>query len=384
MAKTGYRGGVTHVQAPGKAATKQQQARSAPLPKHVCLNAKELEEFRTKQCPMYSKGTCADSVRCNMSHSETWPRRNPSVFRYDYKLCPNIQFFRQDNKMQLKGKCHHGRRCRFSHSKEEQLYHPDLYKTRMCLNFPNCKGYFCPFAHSKAELRTRKVYGEVANGDKQPAASKKGEKQPVPPAMQEPAQPILLNETYFAEAEPMMRELQTQMINDAIQSLCDGEYHKADRGLLEVTSLNSTIGSPLTLSTQDMYGVIDFELSTHLDETLRLHDDEEHNLRVLNAYLAKRASKENESVSRRPLEGKPEQEQPETGAYERRETQSAEDEEGDGWLDAVLQKGLKLLSEDAPASAEAENTTAHTRLPQGQGTQEMCAHHSKLAQSWWM
>ncbi|UKJ90673.1 hypothetical protein MACJ_001607 [Theileria orientalis] len=120
---------------------------------HVCLSGKDLEEFRTRQCPLYAKGMCLNSSKCSLSHSETWPRRNPVLFKYDYKLCPNIQFSRHDNKMQLHGKCSFGRRCRFSHSKEEQLYHPELYKTRYCLNFPNCKGYYCPFAHSKEELR---------------------------------------------------------------------------------------------------------------------------------------------------------------------------------------------------------------------------------------
>ncbi|AFZ79891.1 hypothetical protein BEWA_027400 [Theileria equi strain WA] len=124
---------------------------------HVCLSGQDLIEFRTKQCPLYAKGTCSNSSRCNMSHSETWPRRNPLQFAYDYKLCPNIQFFRTDNKMQLQGKCNYGRRCKFSHSKEEQLYHPDLYKTRMCMNYPNCKGYYCPFAHSQSELRQQGI-----------------------------------------------------------------------------------------------------------------------------------------------------------------------------------------------------------------------------------
>lgn len=127
------------------------------MDEHVCLNGHELFEFRTRQCPLYAKGVCSNSSRCNMSHSETWPRRNPLQFAYDYKLCPNIQFFRTDNKMQLHGKCNYGRRCKFSHSKEEQLYHPDLYKTRMCLNFPNCKGYYCPFAHSQSELRQQGI-----------------------------------------------------------------------------------------------------------------------------------------------------------------------------------------------------------------------------------
>nr|PVC51215.1 hypothetical protein MACL_00001704 [Theileria orientalis] len=138
---------------------------------HVCLSGKDLEEFRTRQCPLYAKGMCLNSSKCSLSHSETWPRRNPILFKYDYKLCPNIQFSRHDNKMQLHGKCSFGRRCRFSHSKEEQLYHPELYKTRYCLNFPNCKGYYCPFAHSKEELRNFQPSGNGSGNQSAPNGS---------------------------------------------------------------------------------------------------------------------------------------------------------------------------------------------------------------------
>ena len=55
--------------------------------------------------------------------------------------------------MTLQRKCTRGRSCSYAHSKEEELYHPDIYKTRICTTYPNCKRFFCPFAHEKTELR---------------------------------------------------------------------------------------------------------------------------------------------------------------------------------------------------------------------------------------
>lgn len=65
--------------------------------------------------------------------------------------------------------------CMFAHSKEEELYHPSMYKTvsffpqcvashqqcafllqRLCNSYPSCTRYYCPFAHSEEELRKPK------------------------------------------------------------------------------------------------------------------------------------------------------------------------------------------------------------------------------------
>lgn len=123
---------------------------------HIFISPTDLMDFRTRQCQDYQRGICKDSMKCWNSHSETWPRRSPLTHNYDYKLCSNINFIKSLDKMQLQGKCKYGRKCRYSHSKEEQLYHPLLYKTRLCINYPNCKSYYCPFAHGTEELRHTK------------------------------------------------------------------------------------------------------------------------------------------------------------------------------------------------------------------------------------
>uniref|UniRef100_A0A0G4I6L4 C3H1-type domain-containing protein n=1 Tax=Chromera velia CCMP2878 TaxID=1169474 RepID=A0A0G4I6L4_9ALVE len=56
--------------------------------------------------------------------------------------------------MRVHNHCKRGRLCMYSHSKEEQMFHPTVYKTQPCRDFPNCPRYYCPFAHGPEELRT--------------------------------------------------------------------------------------------------------------------------------------------------------------------------------------------------------------------------------------
>jgi len=41
----------------------------------------------------------------------------------------------------------------FAHTKEEQMYHPLVYKTQLCRDWPKCNKHFCPFSHGLSELR---------------------------------------------------------------------------------------------------------------------------------------------------------------------------------------------------------------------------------------
>lgn len=68
-------------------------------------------------------------------------------------LCPDIEFHRKHNRMHLIRKCDKGRNCYYAHSKEEQLYHPMVYKARMCKSHESCYRRFCPFAHNLDEVR---------------------------------------------------------------------------------------------------------------------------------------------------------------------------------------------------------------------------------------
>ncbi|KAK6589662.1 hypothetical protein RS030_157 [Cryptosporidium xiaoi] len=125
-----------------------------PDKKHYFLSIYELYAFRTIVCDLHLHGKCKDSDKCPFSHCLTWQRRNPNSHYYSPKLCPEICFVRSNEKMNLIRRCKKGKICTFAHSKEEQLYHPLMYKTKECSLYPNCNRYYCPFSHGKNEIRT--------------------------------------------------------------------------------------------------------------------------------------------------------------------------------------------------------------------------------------
>lgn len=129
------------------------------LNQHVTLTREQLAEFRTHICEQHKNGNCVHPDRCPDSHCQTWQRRNPYRFVYASVMCPNIEFVRKGNKMSLIGRCTRGRVCNYAHSKEEELYHPTMYKTKLCKAYPRCSRYFCPFAHAAEEItdNTHKV-----------------------------------------------------------------------------------------------------------------------------------------------------------------------------------------------------------------------------------
>eukprot|EP00923_Selenidium_pygospionis_P009557 GHVN01016371.1.p1 GENE.GHVN01016371.1~~GHVN01016371.1.p1 ORF type:complete len:241 (+),score=8.07 GHVN01016371.1:3-725(+) len=55
--------------------------------------------------------------------------------------------------MRVRNRCSNGRNCKFSHTKEEQMYHPFVYKTQLCRDHPNCQKAYCPFAHDLDDMR---------------------------------------------------------------------------------------------------------------------------------------------------------------------------------------------------------------------------------------
>jgi len=117
-----------------------------------------------------------DSDSCPNSHCLTWQRRSPFDTPYSAKLCPEIQFVKKGNKMSLMRRCNRGRQCLYAHSKEEELYHPLMYKTKMCSAHPACSRCHCPFAHSPQELRKpfsnpliKALWGNSSESVSQPA-----------------------------------------------------------------------------------------------------------------------------------------------------------------------------------------------------------------------
>lgn len=66
-------------------------------------------------------------------------------------------------------RCEMKRNCQYSHTKEEQLYHPYVYKTQLCRKFPMCYKKFCPFAHGMNELRQqRDTFAELKASNGRP------------------------------------------------------------------------------------------------------------------------------------------------------------------------------------------------------------------------
>ncbi|OII72567.1 uncharacterized protein cubi_03303 [Cryptosporidium ubiquitum] len=139
--------------------------------RHYLLTIYELYVFRTVVCTSHLQGKCKNSDSCPFSHCLTWQRRNPNDHYYSPKLCPEICFIKSNEKMNLIRRCKKGKLCTFAHSKEEQLYHPLMYKTKECSLYPNCNRYYCPFSHGIEQIRTpervRQSIEEVAKNNSQ-------------------------------------------------------------------------------------------------------------------------------------------------------------------------------------------------------------------------
>ncbi|KAK9172567.1 hypothetical protein CmeUKMEL1_13720 [Cryptosporidium meleagridis] len=113
------------------------------------LTKEQLNNFRTVLCNDHLNSNCLDPETCFYSHCTAWQRRNPTKYKYSSNICPDIEFSRKGTKgrMTLNCRCKKGKFCEFAHTKEEELYHPDAYKTKKCNTFPNCKRFYCPFIH---------------------------------------------------------------------------------------------------------------------------------------------------------------------------------------------------------------------------------------------
>ncbi|KAL7069049.1 hypothetical protein ACR3K2_05820 [Cryptosporidium serpentis] len=125
------------------------------LTQNITLSNEELGEFRTKLCTDHIKSKCLDPDTCFYSHCSAWQRRNPYKYKYSSVKCPDIDFLRKGIKgrMSLACRCRKGRICPYAHTKEEELYHPDTYKTKICNSYPDCKRYYCPFSHGEDDIR---------------------------------------------------------------------------------------------------------------------------------------------------------------------------------------------------------------------------------------
>jgi len=115
-------------------------------------------KFRTKPC---TKRRCQNPPMCFYAHSKGMMRRVPTqgehgFYNYIPKPCPQWQ--------KLK-KCSLGESCLRSHGWLEIIFHPLLYRTKMCksdLKNGVCREYgvYCAKAHNPTEIRNLvNIYG---------------------------------------------------------------------------------------------------------------------------------------------------------------------------------------------------------------------------------
>jgi len=118
-------------------------------------------EFHTVFC---NKNECQDDGSCFNAHSKHMirrvPKQDPSLgglFNYIPKYCPEYKKTK---------KCSLGDKCFRSHGHLEVIFHPLLYKTKLCqsrLDNGVCLKYgiYCAKAHKRSELRNLvQIYGE--------------------------------------------------------------------------------------------------------------------------------------------------------------------------------------------------------------------------------
>jgi len=119
--------------------------------------------FRTKLCSR--KRRCRNPANCFDAHSNTMKRRVPRQVgsnwgQFNYIPEPCQEFLKSK-------KCRLGNSCPRSHGWLEVIFHPLLYKTKLCKSQREkngiCKEYglYCAKAHARCEIRNLvEIYGE--------------------------------------------------------------------------------------------------------------------------------------------------------------------------------------------------------------------------------
>jgi len=119
-------------------------------------------KFRTNMCS--ERRRCSNPAGCFDAHSKLMKRRVPiqvksngGLFNYIPKICPEWQKSK---------KCTFGENCPRSHGWLEVIFHPLLYKTKLC-KAPRrngvCSEYdvYCAKAHKSSDIRSLvEIYGE--------------------------------------------------------------------------------------------------------------------------------------------------------------------------------------------------------------------------------
>merc|ERR1719461_157718 len=108
-------------------------------------------QYKTRPC---TKSRCRAAVFCAGFHHQGERRRNPQRHKYSYEPC---KYVKEGHRWKDASRCPKGEACDKSHTLLEQMYHPAIYKTSLCTNFPKnqCSwGDFCTHAHGEVRQRT--------------------------------------------------------------------------------------------------------------------------------------------------------------------------------------------------------------------------------------
>lgn len=114
--------------------------------------------YKTQWCPLPG---VHDWDSCVYAHTKRDIRRTPNS-GYSTRRCPNWERglaaeLKEGPALSYDACCPRGVGCHMAHGVKEVLYHPDVYRMRICSSAENCRGarrLCCAFAHSTNELRS--------------------------------------------------------------------------------------------------------------------------------------------------------------------------------------------------------------------------------------
>lgn len=110
-----------------------------------------LEKFKTAECQI---GKEHNKIKCPYYHSSKDYRRDAEASGYSSFMCA----FAKDG-----NPCPFRNNCKDCHNSVELNYHPNNYKRRFCIYFPDslekCKfGEFCSYAHSEQDILSELIH----------------------------------------------------------------------------------------------------------------------------------------------------------------------------------------------------------------------------------
>lgn len=141
------------------------------------MDENKLKKYKTVMCQrMLRSGACRYGVLCDFAHDEAELRRNLNQVWYYGVKCD-------------KENCA-DKECRFAHNDMEVMYHPHIYKTKLCQHYTKSTGCpkknYCSFAHGRHELRQPKFSGPDIDGTTAPPSEQNGSSPVLPDAYKDP------------------------------------------------------------------------------------------------------------------------------------------------------------------------------------------------------